>query len=68
MLRFQTFSEKLKCGIHNLLTSLALYAVETENAQLFLALFVWTNDKTVYVFVIWNPVQALCEKMLTSVA
>jgi hypothetical protein len=56
MFCLQAFSEKLKCGIHDLLTRLALDAIETEDAQLLLAFFVWTLDKSVHVFIVRNPV------------
>ena len=56
MFCLQAFSKKLKCGIYDLLTSLALDAVETEDAQLLLALFVRTLDKSVHVFIVRNPV------------
>lgn len=67
MFCLKTLSEELECRIHNLLTSLALDSVETEDTQLFFTLFVWTLDKTVKIFAIWNPVKALSEKVFAPV-
>jgi hypothetical protein len=67
ILSLYTFPEKLKRWVDDLLASLTLNTVKTEDSQLFVTFFVGAFEEPIHVSAVRNPVKSLGEEVFTTV-